>query len=220
MTRIHDIVTLLNELSPSLLDPTPNERFERASHPDAAQFDVNHVKARFPEADEELVDRLGKANWRRRQSLRFLRESHTKSSLHGSGTVSPAQDVEPALSDSVLDTDASDRQTSISEHAVSSTSRSMSNTDGGASLPQTSVGGGLQSSPNDAPSTAPTTAPTAATNELFQGAGQTSENKQPVTASYKIPGPPNPNEDFNGQTFLCQFCSHWVSGIERPSDWT
>lgn len=82
------------------LDPTPHDR---AADSDAAQFDIDHIRERFPKASVELIDRLGRANWERRQYLRKIRSVYqenpnraqklqqfdpSRSYLSGSGAVS------------------------------------------------------------------------------------------------------------------------------------
>ena len=221
VTHIHDLVTLLFELGPSLLDPTPNERFERAPHPDAAQYDVNHARDRFPRAREDLTDRLGRANWRRRQSLRDQRQSHENSLRQKFGADQPgSRDMELSLSVPVSDTDDSDQQASMDEIAASSGSHSISNDSDGEPFQMesrsftatASTQAGFQFSVEETQSTAPTVP--------SKGVGHVGHAPQAAATRYRIPPPPSPNEDYSGQTFLCRFCSHWVSDIKRASDWT
>ena len=55
-----------------------HDRLEKSSKIDVSHYepyDIQHTKTKFPEANETLMDRLGKANSRRRQYLKY-RETH------------------------------------------------------------------------------------------------------------------------------------------------
>ena len=74
LAQAHDIITHLMQLGPSLLDPVPHDRVDLSANSDATQHDVKHVRESFPKAEKSLVERLGTANWERRQFLRKLRD--------------------------------------------------------------------------------------------------------------------------------------------------
>lgn len=64
-----DIVTCLLELKSAIDDPIPDDQISRTFDSDAAHFDIQHVKEKFPKASKSIVSRLGRANWRRRHYL-------------------------------------------------------------------------------------------------------------------------------------------------------
>ena len=223
LLRIHDIVSLLFELGPSLMDPAPHDRFAKSTHSDAAQHDINHVRARFPWADDVLVDRLGRANWERRYSLRQLRSMHEDelSQVRQLDTIEPQPDTAKLfLSESATATE--DSETSASDTEQSLDTGSYDNreddyeTDISLSASQTltnmtSTGSDFQFSHNDTQSTAAT--------EPSKRPKQGTHVGGPATTRYKVPLPPKPNERLTGDTFLCPFCFHAVSDMTSPSLW-
>ena len=56
-------------------------------------YDEQHAKNKFPEASEELVERLGKANTRRRQYLKYRERHHEKLSAPRRNSVVSGQPV-------------------------------------------------------------------------------------------------------------------------------
>ena len=80
-----ETVTLLLRLSMAIRSPAPHDQFMRSSNVDTShfeEFDVMHVREKFPRAEEYLVTRLGRAISRRRQYLRY-REAHHKKLRYG-----------------------------------------------------------------------------------------------------------------------------------------
>ena len=221
LSRIHDNVTLLFELGPSLLDPAPHDRFETASHPDAAQHDINHVLARFPVADKSLINRLGRANWERRQSLRRLRLAYEDIGQVQQLDVAEHQPgtSEVLLSDSATATEDSETSASDTEYSLNVGSYDRDETyerDVSLSASQTltdiaSTVSGFQFSHNETQSTAGT--------EPSNRHTQAMHLIKPATTRYRVPLPPKPNENMTGEPFLCPFCFHTVSDMKSPSTW-
>jgi hypothetical protein len=76
-----EIMTCLMRLSMSARNPAPHNQFTQSNritmdHFEA--FDVCHVRKKFPNAEEFLVLRLGKAITRRRQYLRYRKKSRRR----------------------------------------------------------------------------------------------------------------------------------------------
>jgi hypothetical protein len=81
VSSISEITTCLMRLSLSAEDPAPHDQFTQSTritmdHFEA--FDVSHVRTKFPNAEEFLVVRLGKAITRRRQYLRYRRKNRRR----------------------------------------------------------------------------------------------------------------------------------------------
>lgn len=75
---IHDTITNLFKLSMVIRRPTPRGRYaaSKNTQPFDVSFDVAHVWHKFPHARDRnwLMERLGKANTRRREYFRYRRE--------------------------------------------------------------------------------------------------------------------------------------------------
>jgi hypothetical protein len=67
-----DTFDCLSDLVPLLLDPFPEDLYERDSSPSEAKKDIELAESLFPSAGKPLVKRLGEANWKRRQYQRRL----------------------------------------------------------------------------------------------------------------------------------------------------
>lgn len=209
--RIHDVIGLLLDLGQSLKDPAPHNRFERDAYAEAAQQDINHVRAKFPNADLKLVERLGKANWERRLYLRKLRSAHDENPA-GVQRLEPAEDVSDVAS--------------VSDESVRSVSDIDSASDGdhldkGHTSAQ-DLRIRIAHSVNTDPSTVDESI-FSTKGVLSTAATEVSESVEPahqLTKSdvqrYRVPRPP---EGLTGQPFLCPFCSHTLSGIESLSAW-
>jgi len=221
LTHIHDVVNLLFGLGPTLLHPVPRDRSEWSAHKDAAHYDVGHVQARFPQADQSLIERLGRANWERRQYLIRLRSKlnenndaprldHTNTSLDDDRLVELG--IESSASDSGDDT-SSDDASDVDEvfAATLQAQGSDPEADTSAQGPLTVIASDGPSEPrssiNDAQSTTVTETPKGASQHGL------------TLLRYAVPVPPHPNERFGGDEFLCPFCAHKISDMKSAADW-
>lgn len=78
LRNIADVTSCLLRLSVAIRNPAPHDRFRVSKETDTTHyepFDINHVKEKFPQAAEEILQRLGKAISRRRQYFKY-RECH------------------------------------------------------------------------------------------------------------------------------------------------
>jgi hypothetical protein len=85
MSDIAETVTCLLRLSMVIRNPAPHDQFLKSIDIDTSyyeEFDINHVREKFPNAQEYLIARLGRAISRRRQYLKY-RETHHKKLAHG-----------------------------------------------------------------------------------------------------------------------------------------
>jgi hypothetical protein len=81
VSSIPEITTCLMRLSLSARNPAPHDQFlqsTRISMDHFEAFDVSHVRTKFPNAEEFLVFRLGKAITRRRQYFRYRRKNRRR----------------------------------------------------------------------------------------------------------------------------------------------
>jgi len=78
--EIAEIITCLMRLSMVIRKPAPHDHFTKSLDINTSfyeSFDVNHVRSKFPLADEALVQRLGKAITKRRHYLKY-RKTHAE----------------------------------------------------------------------------------------------------------------------------------------------
>jgi hypothetical protein len=78
---ITHVITCLYEFSVTIRNPAPRDRLDKCSSINVSHFepfDIQHVSDKFPNAERYLVQRLGKANTRRRQLLRYHEKHHQK----------------------------------------------------------------------------------------------------------------------------------------------
>jgi hypothetical protein len=222
LTHIHDVVNLLLGLGPTLLDPAPRDRFGWSAHKEAAHYDIDHVQASFPHADKSLIERLGRANWERRQYLIRLRTKLGEGSREASrfDAIRPIDTnleklkLESLASDSVVDS-SDDNASEVGEVSTA--------------LPQAyGYGLGLGNHVSDQ---APFTVTTSISPSDFQFSANDAQStaltepskgvSQPElgVVRYAIPSPPHPNEQCSGEEFLCPFCAYRVSEIGSRTDW-
>jgi hypothetical protein len=208
LTRIHDIVTRLLELGPTLFDI-------RTRNPaifchDAALYDIGHVRTRFPMASTSLVERLGRANWERRQ---YLLDVQTKM-----GARSPKSHnvctIEPVLRDIRIDISDSESEGDKGEddHNFNLDSNEQS-----SKLSVTGSTHGSSSSASDVPS--PSRLSSYGTEQTVIAGPVKDGNTHYRDTHYRLPLPPPPNEKLTGETFICPFCAQTISGLSKSSDW-
>ncbi|KAI3316708.1 hypothetical protein HD806DRAFT_517004 [Xylariaceae sp. AK1471] len=78
---IKDIIACLLRLSMSIRNPAPHDHFMSSNFTDTShfeEFDISHVKSKFPGLDISLADRIGKAISHRRQYFKYREHHHQK----------------------------------------------------------------------------------------------------------------------------------------------
>lgn len=81
VSNMAEIITCLMRLSMAIRNPAPHDQFKGSTQIDTSYYephDIEHVRGKFPHAEEYLVSRLGKAISRRRQYLRYRDEHREK----------------------------------------------------------------------------------------------------------------------------------------------
>ncbi|KAI1345579.1 hypothetical protein F5Y01DRAFT_52592 [Xylaria sp. FL0043] len=79
--EIDDTISHLLRLSISLRNPAPHDRFMSTEYAKVRYFEANdkaHVEAKFPQASQTLIVRLGQALSQRRQYFRYREAHHEK----------------------------------------------------------------------------------------------------------------------------------------------
>jgi len=78
---INHILTCLYKFSIAIRNPAPSDKLRKCSKIDVScfeYFDQQHVREKFPEATEFLIERLSRANTKRRQLLKYHEKHHEK----------------------------------------------------------------------------------------------------------------------------------------------
>lgn len=201
LTEVREILTCLFRLLPALQDPAPHDTRTRASNPGGDVFDHSHVRSKFPQANPELLGRLGSANWKRRQQLMFLRAEDEKETAVENNRIKGT--VFPSGSEEGGDLSAGE----ISQH-----SHSEQVTQG------SQVAGGWTSSSGFASGIG--TALTSVSNNPIPKSQALDRPTLGFEAQrLKLPRPPEPNSSFDGQQFRCPYCFHCLVAIASFSTW-
>ena len=199
ITEMREIVTCILRQTPSLRDPSSQDTRTQASYEGADSFDQSHVRSKFPNANPELLNRLGTANWKRRQQLLVLREANK---------------------DDALASDRNDGENSPNEKQEmdcnSEADVSMYSTSYGTGLKSQMTGGWTSSDKESKIGTGLTS--------LTDNPGQKLQNfNRPVVAAQvhrlKLPRPPEPNSSFEGRQFKCPYCFHGLVEVDSSSSW-
>lgn len=219
-TRAHDIITGLFELGPTLLDPAPHDRLEESIHPGAAQHDLDHVRAKFPRADESLIQRLGLANWERRVYLRKLRLVHEEHRDHTKTAemFKTAEDLSQTDAASISESSeadicsSSDAASRASSHGYPGSKKPPSMT---ASLNLTATA----STRSDFHFSTNETRSTARTDITQHIASKHDIPDRTTSTKYVMPPPPCPNQNYTGEDFLCPYCFRVVPDVKSSLEW-
>ena len=201
LTEVRETLTCLFRLLPTLKDPAPHDIRTNASNPGGDVFDHSHVRSKFPQANPELLSRLGSANWKRRQHLMFLRARDEEESMaENNGTKGTVSHPTYEDGDDLSATDIwcyshGEDVTQGSQMAGGWTSSSGFASDMGTALTSLS---------ND-----PAPKSQALERPIFGVEAQ----------RLKLPRPPEPNSSLDGQQFRCPYCLHSLVAIASFSAW-
>jgi hypothetical protein len=174
----------------------------------AAQPDTQHVSTKYASADRQLVDKLGYANWERRQALIRLRTRYTETSR-------PVQNLShialEKLDSGILEQEQYTGSTPLSVRLsmVSVTSTTTSTT-------QTHHETDITFPRSRAISTAPTDLSVDHNKSSLEfPADELTMKPQRLV----VPRPPAPNNRYNGAEFLCPYCFTRLEGIDSRDEW-
>ena len=200
ITEMHDVVTCLLRQIPSLRDPSPQDTRTQAGYEGADSFDQSHVRSKFPKANAELLNRLGTANWKRRQQFMVLR-GHTED---GVSAIDRNDAKESRHEDREMDYSS---EADISAYSTSYGVDPGSQTTGEwtSSSERNSLIGTALTSLTDNP---------AQKLQNFSGPSVVVQVHR-----LKLPRPPEPNSSFEGTQFTCPYCLHELLEVYSFSTW-
>lgn len=81
LADVVETVNCLLRLSVTIQNPAPHDRFMESASTDTTHyqpFDIQHVRAKYPQAEDDIIERLGKAISRRRQFFSYREAHHCK----------------------------------------------------------------------------------------------------------------------------------------------
>ena len=160
------------------------------------------MKEKFPHADPEIANRLGNANWKRRQHLINLRSQQDEASMR--------QELK-------LQVDL------IGSDATLPNSPSDDSSQRGHSASKTSISSFGEISANDRKTVFSTDRSRISTDiTSITDLPQTKFIPPPAPKELRLrlPRPPPPNESANDQAFKCPYCFHNLLPIEHRADWS
>lgn len=185
------------------------ERMEKIDMSAYEPFDLSHVREKHPlkKDGEYLLERLGKANTKRRQFLEYNKKHHEK-------LVGLRSDDMPKTDDPSSRSQAEgDKEYRIGFHeqdymseAHSSTMRTTVSTvyeDKNMSFGMTDADDFDSDNRSDTG---------------FSQTSYASSSGSAMGSSSKLRAPPPPNK-YDGEPFECPYCFQIVSGIENPTSW-
>ena len=85
VVETNNIISCLYKFSITIRNPTLNDKLERCSKIDVSHFelfDIRHAQEKYPGAEMCLRERLGMANTKRRQLLKYHAQHHRKITAH------------------------------------------------------------------------------------------------------------------------------------------
>lgn len=193
---VGEAIDCLLRLSVAIANPAPHERFRKldAGNPEDVSFyephDIAYVKDKFPKADDQLANALGKFITRRRQFFKYRRAHHEKL----------ASGIASVLSNKETDT-------SHTEFVPMTVASSLPEQFKGQTDPRAAV------IDEDIRSDTGMSHTSYATSVGFPIEG-TDEEMQKPAPSIRIP--PRPNDPGNG-IFECPFCYRMISANTRAA---
>jgi len=203
LTRAHDTITRILELGPTLSD-VGTKSLEIHKH-DAAQFDIGHVRGSFSAASTHLIERLGRANWERRQYLVDVQVKMDLYEAHSPETHSMEhvlRNVRLELSDS----ESESEKTEMDDRSQSDTHDNDSE--------MSTIGSSYGGSPGATATPSLSQISTAGTELTV-----TADAYRAGRTVYQLPLPPSPNATLTGEPFVCPFCGYKIAGMSTMPDW-
>ena len=205
LNEISHIITCLYKFSIAVRNPTPRDRFEKCAHIDMSHFedfDVSHVAEKFPDIDGKnyLIQRLGKANTRRRQLLRYHEKHHQKIAGHRHAANGA---------------DVFETQAKTYPHQFEGDSVGQPNTE--FTQTATTVSTFLQPTAQGYHETSPIDAEeTRSAGGLSQTTYNSSSSSEGSGGQLRVPDPPT-NNPFDGVPFQCPYCFTLISPNSQMS---
>lgn len=202
------VITCLYRFTITMRSPAQRDRLQKCASIDVSHyefFDIGHASNKFPGVEQFLIDRLGKANTRRRQLLLYHRKHHT--------TISQYLDlvpVNPGLAAQGMPGVAGLREIYETESPLNDQLIASPGTGATTVHTQTTIStfvqgpSGLIYTGSDSGHTQTSYATSAAddTHTLLS-----------------VPSPPNPERTLDGEPFECPYCFRIVA-VDSIRAWT
>ena len=115
---LEEIVNCLIKLIPALQDPAPQDMYSGEASQNEANEDIKLVEKLFPKVASFLADRLGFANWKRRQFLQKLRQRNHQNEPTGQSLIGKKHEEYRTDFSSGVDILRSDYRAAFSLHRV------------------------------------------------------------------------------------------------------
>jgi hypothetical protein len=214
ITDITHVITCLYKFSITIQNPAPRDRLEKCSSIPVShfeEFDTDHVFHKFPDAPKYLTERLGKANTKRRQLLKYYEIHYEKIAgnygLHNDET--PRESVSRATSGN--DFDGGSRLQGATENTTTMQTQRLTPSEGPVTirtrLTQTTVSVYVPRGVN--------------LDDVLEidDQSQTSDASSVSGghANLQVPPPPEQDRAFDGEPFQCPFCFVIISVLGRQS---
>lgn len=206
--EVKHIVTCLYKLSIVIQNPVSRDRLERCEKIEVDHyeyFDIAHASQKFPFAEQYLVDRLGKANTKRRQLFQYHEKHHDKLALYIDAPIDPELDLQ--------DTEGDDPDAGLLERDQDPAVKIENPTPGLVTIAKTV--------------NTQTTVSTFVERSARQTEGSDAGRSQTSYATsvgddthtkLRIPAPPKVARDFDGEPFECPYCFS-VTAVENSRSW-
>ncbi|KAL9042221.1 MAG: hypothetical protein Q9214_003848 [Letrouitia sp. 1 TL-2023] len=205
ITEMHDILDCLLRQVPALQDPAPHDTRTKDDYEGAYSVDLAHLKSKYPEASQELLNRLAVANWKRRQQLMCLRahneeEEIVVESAPNIGNLATSEKNDSINSDTVSEAEASQYSTVNSTGLQSQLTGEWTAFSGNGST----MGTAITSMSGDPPLKIP---------NLDQPVERVDAHR------LRLPRPPKPNSMLEGKQFKCPYCSFELVDVATLATW-
>ena len=220
---ISDVLDDLYGLESALKNPTPHDDYVDDTVDENLHIlslnDEQHVRDKFPRAAASLISRLGKANAKRREKLRFWRfkEEARLVSLSIKGQSEPEEERELGHPQDVHKPDAN--SAFVNTTIVSSkSSRDLS------LIPSTIPSTLLSSIFDESPKVIANPPQREAESETSEDSYQISETSYAVTVNAKeddtrIRMPKPPSEFYKDENFDCPYCFLHLTNVKTEKEW-
>jgi len=204
LSDITHIITCLYRFSMAMWNATPRDRLHKITSIDVSHFeswDIANIEDKFPKAPSYLKQRLGKANTRRRQLMKYYQEHH--------GAIVQYIDL-PLASDGHM----VQRQGALESNLMKQAQEGRERESGSIVNPPTTPPIGVKSVPT-------------IKQDAFHVHGimsiepdedQLSQISDAASQKYgrvHIAPPPNPDAAYNGTPFECLYCFQIISVRDR-----
>lgn len=209
ITDIAHAITCLYEFSITIWNPAPSDRLEKCSKIHVSHFemfDIQHAQHKFPYADGHLRERLGKANTKRRQLLKYHEgrygEIPGQYDTCGSSvtTTSLTEDVDRGLVQEAQD--VTDHTLVQSPHTIASKCKTQTTVSTYVPWQLDITDTASESSHSE----------TSFSTSIEDGL----DSAQGLVIN--VPPPPNPKSAFSGKPFPCPYC-YTIISVSGPRPW-